>query len=187
MRAKSGNKQLNRPQRPCISLSHNLLIQLSGLMTPLIPSSGKIRHIRISYMMSTLPGFLGGRLFVFQHSRDGSGRHSDHLRDLFFFVPSPKQLPNLLMPTNALGMALPPFLLSAPHRGCFGRRKRFSSKQSCNFFEQTLVVTKELLQCFPKVFLEMETIYYLFCLGSPCISGRAKDLVNSVNVRRFFG
>ena len=134
-------------------------------MTSLIPSSGKIRQILISYMLSTVPGFLGGRLFVFQHSIDGSGRHSDHLRDIFFVVPSPKQLPNLLMPTNALGMALPAFLLDSPHRGCFGCSKRFSSKQSCNFFEQTLVVTKELLQCFPKVFLEMETIYYLFCEG----------------------
>src|SRR6266700_840897 len=124
MRAKAGHKQLNRPQRTCISLSHNLLIQLSGLMTSLIPSSGKIRQILISYMLSTVPGLLGGRLFVFQHSIDGSGRHSDHLRDIFSFVPSPKQLPNLLMPTNALGMALPPFLLDSPYRGCFGRRKR---------------------------------------------------------------
>src|SRR2546428_10854387 len=82
LRAKAGNKQLNRPQRPCISLSHNLLIQLSRRMTSLIPSSGKIRQIRISYMMSTVPGFLGGGLFVFQHAIDGLGRHSDHLRDI---------------------------------------------------------------------------------------------------------
>src|SRR6266487_2967304 len=156
-------------------------------MTSLIPPFGQIRHIRISSMMGPVPPMSGGRLFMLQRSVDGSAPNPDHLCDVFFSVSSTRQLPDLLMVTNALGIAALVFLFDVPQRICLRWRKRLASKVLCRLFEHTLMVTKELLQGFCKVFLQMESIHNLLGLGSACISRCAEDLTTITRDHLDFG
>jgi hypothetical protein len=75
------------------------------------------------------------------------------------------------MEYNALPMAVSTFSFDLPRYGSRGSRKRFSSKLPRNIFEQTLLVTKELLQCFGKILLKMKSVDNVFRLRS---SGRSR-------------
>src|SRR5271157_954955 len=144
-------------------------------MASIIPSLDKIRHIRISFMVGPVPPVSGGRLLMLQCSVDASAPNPDHLCDVFFSVSSTIQLPDFLMATNALCLAILPFLFSLPCHGHL-RRKRLSCQLMGRRFQETLVMTKEFFQSFCKIFLQMESIYNLFGLGSACICGCTKDL-----------
>src|SRR6266568_2569884 len=79
------------------------------------------------------------------------------------------------MATNALGMAILPFLFNLPCHG-YLRCKRLSCKLMGRRLQETLVMTKEFFQSFGKIFLQMESIHNLFGLGSACIRRSTKDL-----------
>src|SRR6266516_4220183 len=145
-------------------------------MTSLIPSFGQIRHIRINQMMCPVSPVPGGRLFMFQCSIDASAPNSDDLCDVLFSISGAKQFPDLLMATHALGIAALAFLFDVPRRSGLRWRKRLSSKLPRRFFEHTLMVTKELLQGFGEILLQMKAIDNLFGLGSPMGGCFAEDL-----------
>src|SRR5260370_39135263 len=144
-------------------------------MASIIPSLEKIRQIRISFMVGPVPSVSGGRLLMLQGSVAASAPNHDHLCDVFFSVSSTIQLPDLLMATNALCMAVLPFLFSLPCHGPL-RGKRLSCQLMGRRFQETFVMTKEFFQSFCKIFLQMESIHNLFGLGSACIRRSTKDL-----------
>ena len=112
---------------------------------------------------------------MFQCSTDTSTSDTHHACNFFYSSPSAKQLPDLLVATNAHGMAAPAFPLGRLGSGRL-RRRYLSSKLPCHLFEQTLVMTKELLQCFGKILLKMKSIDNVFRLGSASRCGLAKEL-----------
>jgi hypothetical protein len=164
----------NRPQRSWISLSHHLFLELNGLMTPAIASITERGERRVSEMMGPVASFSASWLLMFQCAIDTAGADPDDACNLLSSVTSTKQLPDLLVATNARSIAAPAFPL-----GRLGsdrlRRRNISSQLSCCLFEQRLVVTKELLQGLGKILLQMEAVNNVFGLGSTRRDGFAEE------------
>jgi hypothetical protein len=159
---------------PVYRLRHDLFIELNSLMTPSIPSITEIGEIRISDMMGPVARFSGSGLLVFQCSIDAAGTNPDNACNVLYSVTSAKQLPDLLVAMNTRSLAAPAFSLGRLGSGCL-RRRNISSKLSCCLFEQTLVVTKELLQGLGKILLQMEAVNNVFGLGSTSRDGLAEE------------
>jgi hypothetical protein len=96
MGAKPLKHALNRAERPRISLSPDLLIQLVGGVTSLIPSFSQRGQIGIGKMvcMGTTASLAGWSCFLFQDAIDTATTDPDDLRDRLFVMPRPTQLPD---------------------------------------------------------------------------------------------
>jgi hypothetical protein len=145
-------------------------------MTPLVPSITERGEIGVSAMTGPAATFSTKWLLVFQHAIDTAGADPDHACNLLSSVASAKQLPDLLVATNALGMAVPALPFDLQGNGCLGSRKCLSSQLLCHFFEQTLLVTKELLQGLGKILLQMQAVDNAFGLRSAGGGGFAEEL-----------
>ena len=97
------------------------------------------------------------------------------LGDSLLAVAGAKQLPDLLMAMNARGMAALLFLFHR-RRGGWAVGKRLSRKPLCRLFEQTFVVTEELLQGVSEILVEMKSIHNVFGLRSAGTNGLAEEL-----------
>src|SRR5258707_8752350 len=117
-------------------------------------------------------------------SRAGGGSCSSARQTLRLPIPTMRAISSIRLPARnsfqiflwrRTRMAAPAFPLGRLGSGRL-RRRYLSSKLPCHLFEQTLVVTKELLQCFGKILLKIKSIDNVFRLGSASRCGLAKEL-----------
>lgn len=145
--------QLQRAPRTCVSLSDNLLIQLTYAVASLVPSRSQVGKIGINDGMRSGPSTRWGSRFLFERTIDTAGTDPNQLGNLLFMVSLSIQLPNPFMDTYTLAMMALTLLLSFLRDCSFDNRTCFSCTVVRCRFKHACVLSKKRLQGLGKMLL----------------------------------
>src|SRR5690349_2635485 len=115
-----------RAQRTGVSLSDDLLVQLTSFMAPLIPSLTQVRKVGINHLMETRPSPRRRSRFLFEDAIDTLATDPDALGNLLFVISFSIELPDPFMNGHPLAMTSTTFLFPDLWYCCPGSRACFS-------------------------------------------------------------